>query len=172
MAASEPHAAAAGGTKEAPKDTARAEMLRRAASEVETIVKETDLAARIHLDSVRSEKRKRGNSVNEPIAPSSVSSSPLSRSTSLRDKRQLRRGSVDSAFDVTDAEGGPRSAKEWERWAEEKVRTRRRLEEVWRKEETDFTESLIRETEIRDTLRKERETRREWEKQAFLEKVS
>jgi hypothetical protein len=147
-------------------------MLRRVASEVETIVRETDFAARIHLDNVRSEKRKRGNSVNESIAPSSVSSSPLSRSSSLRDKRQLRRGSVDSAFDVTDAEGGPRTAKEWERWAEEKVRTRRRLEEAWKKEETDFTESLIRETEMRETLRKEREARREWERQAFLEKVS
>lgn len=176
-AASNPKPDAHDSTKEAATETTRttdrAEMLRRVANEVESIEKETDFAARIHLDSVRSEKRKRGNSVNETVFPSSVSSSPLSRSGSLRDRRHLRRGSVDSAFDVADAEGGPRTVQEWERWAEEKVRTRRRFEDNWKtKEDTDFTESLIRETEIREKSKKEKDARREWERQAFLEMVS
>ena len=68
----------------------------------------------------------------------------------------------------------PRKAKDWERWAENKVQARRRLDEVWRNEDDAVkeTERLIQETQMQDKIRRERDARKQWDRQAFLEKVS
>jgi hypothetical protein len=153
--------------------TAREEMLRRVASEVESIEKETDEVARQKFQSTR-RGRSRGNSVLEPATPPT-----LSRSSSLRERPRTytRRGSIDSnigaGWEIEIDPESPRSAKEWEKWAEDKVRTRRRLEEVWRQEENAFeeTERLVQETLSREKSRREREARKEWDRQAFLEQV-
>lgn len=155
--------------KPSSRSHSREELLKRVASEVETIEQETDLAARRILENVRSEKRKRGNSIDDIATPSSLTIDPFFRSESLRSRKQMRRGSIDSALAVDG--GSPRSAREWERWAEDKVKARRQLEEAWQKEEDAFTESLVLETEKREAERREREVKKERQRQAFIEQV-
>jgi len=146
-------------------------MLQWVASEVESIEKETEAAAQRNL-STRQGMRRRGSTLVEPPTPDR-----LAEATSFPQVRrvQSRRGSVDSAV-----AGGwrpieiPRKAKDWERWAENKVQARRRLDEVWRNEDDAVkeTERLIQETQMQDKIRRERDARKQWDRQAFLEKVS
>ena len=150
----------------------RAEMLQWVATEVESIEKETEEAAKRNLENIRKRMRRRGSITVEPPTPirmAEESAFPYVR------KPQSRRGSVDSAV-----AGGwkpvetPRKAKDWERWAENKVQAKRRLDEVWRNEDNVVheTERLVNETRAQDKIRRERDARRQWEREAFHEKVT
>jgi hypothetical protein len=146
-------------------------MLQWVATEVESIEKETEAAAQRNL-STRQGMRRRGSTLVEPPTPDR-----LAEATAFPPIRrvQSRRGSVDSAV-----AGGwrpveiPRKAKDWEKWAENKVQTRRRLDEIWKNEDEAVkeTERLIQETQTQDKIRRERDARKQWDRQAFLEKVS
>lgn len=128
--------------------------------------------------------RKRGYSALEPSSPIAAAIlDPPNLPPPLLPKRrpQARRGSIDSVlpenfvrpgFATPAATAEPRKAKDWERWAEDKVKTRRRLEEVWKKEDDDFAETqrLIRETEAREKAQREKDARKDWERRAFLER--
>ena len=126
--------------------------------------------------------RKRGYSALEPSSPivDAILDPPYLPPPLLPKRRtQARRGSIDSVLPENLVRPGfavpaePRKAKDWERWAEDKVKTRRRLEEVWKKEDDDFAETqrLIRETEAREKAGREKDARKDWERRAFLERV-
>jgi len=176
---------------DATRRRVRAEMLQWVKSEVESIEKETEAVAQRNL-TTRQGMRRRGSTLVEPPTPdrlaeinsfraSTLVEPPtpdrLAESTSFPSIRRVhsRRGSVDSAV-----AGGwkpveiPRKAKDWEKWAETKVQARRKLDEVWTNEDEVLkeTERLIKETQAQDRIRREREARRQWDRQAFLEKVS
>ncbi|KIM34184.1 hypothetical protein M408DRAFT_91769 [Serendipita vermifera MAFF 305830] len=151
----------------------RAEMMQWVKSEVESIEKETSETAKRNLENIRKNIRRRGSITVEPPTPIRIAEENSNPFHYVR-KPQSRRGSVDSAV-----AGGwkpveiPRKAKDWERWAENKVQARRRLDEVWRNEENvvDEAERLIKETQTQEKIRRERDARKQWERQAFLEKV-
>lgn len=150
----------------------RAEMMQWVKSEVESIEKETSETAKRNLENIRKNIRRRGSITVEPPTPIRIAEENSNPFHYVR-KPQSRRGSVDSAV-----AGGwkpveiPRKAKDWERWAENKVQARRRLDEVWRNEENvvDEAERLIKETQTQEKIRRERDARKQWERQAFLEK--
>lgn len=164
----------------------RAEMLRQVDQEVESIEREAEaffgppsaLSATGGFNTIngaRSEKRKRKDEFWDP-GPEAKVKDDLSEFRYPK-RTQSRRGSLDSVFrDGWTAQPevpAPRKAKDWEKWAEEKVRTRRRLEEAWKKEEHVFveTEILARETQARDEERQKRDESRERERKRFMEMV-
>lgn len=149
----------------------RLRMMQEVAFEVDAIDKETEEKAKRNLENIRKSIRRRGSINVEPPTPIRMAEEngfPQVRRT------QSRRGSVDSAV-----AGGwkpiemPRKSKDWERWAENRVQNRRRLDEIWKNEDEVVNEAkrLIQETRAQEKLRQERNTRKEWERQAFIEQV-
>ncbi|KAG8797406.1 hypothetical protein FS842_008524 [Serendipita sp. 407] len=184
-----PNVTAALGAAEDPiKAARRTELLRAVASQVEEIEKVTDAIAAARRNNVeQARQRLRGENVSmEP--PSPVVEAVLDPIPILRSRRpQARRGSIDSTLpdtwrnahipttngtsattETSKTVEEPKRAKDWEKWAEDKVRNKRRLEDVWRKEDEEI-ERLLRETERRDRAQKEKDARKEWERAAFFE---